>query len=227
MNQDPEDEPLKGSNQNLLRRSLFLLLRRPLVGSFWCSVSGLVGASIVGPFGGLFFHTTLNAEAIFLLGPAGAARGLLLACREIVIGSGLAARVGREVYEKALSYVQDEENPSQNIKEAIENLREKYPLSQLIITGEGVLGFFAQWVLGLFLPQVGQILDEIEKAIDWSEEHEEQLEDKNIIARATVGYLEKYIGQKEKLVTTGVTVLYTSIAGVSFLIGFGIGSLFQ
>ena len=227
MSKDSEDEPLKGSNQKLLRQTWFLLLRRPLVGSFYCSVTGLVGASIIGSHGGLFFQTTLYAEAIFVLGPAGAARGLLLALREIVIESGLAARVGREVYEKALSYVQDEENPSQNLKEAIKNLRESSPISQSIVTGEGYLGFFAQWFLGFFLPQVGQIFDEIEKAIDWSEEHEEELEDKDIIARATTGYIEKYIAEKGEFVTTAATVLYTSIAGVSFIISVGTGSLFE
>jgi hypothetical protein len=41
-------------------------------------------------------------EAIFLLRPMGAANGLLSAARSIVLESGMAARVGREVYQKAL-----------------------------------------------------------------------------------------------------------------------------
>ena len=225
--EEEEEEPLKGSNQTLIRKFFFTLLRRPLMGSCYYSVAGLVGASVVGSYGGFIFHATLYAQAIFVLGPMGAAQGLLTACREVVLDSGLAARVGREVYNKAVKLVQDKQSPSQNLKEAIENLRESYPMAESIITGEGILGFLAQTFLGLFLPNVGEIFDQIEKAIDWSEDHETELADTEIVARATTGYIEAYIRDKENTVTTVGGLLYTTIAGVSLFVSAGVGSLFD
>ena len=225
--ENEEEDLLKGSNQTLIRKSLAILLRRPLLQSCYYSVSGMVGASLVGSYGGFLFHTMLYAQAIFVLGPMGAAQGLLQACREIVLDSGLAARVGRQVYDKSLQLVQDEQHSSQNIKQAIEHLRESYPLTESIITGEGIVGYLAQTFLGLFLPNVGQVFDQVEKAIDWSEDHGEELADTEIVARATTGYIDAYLRDKQNLVTTAGTVLYTSIAAISLFVSAGVGSLFD
>lgn len=224
---EEEEDLLKGSNQTLIRQSLATLLRRPLMQSSYYSVSGLVGASLVGSYGGFLFHTVLHVQAILVLGPMGAAQGLLQACREIVLDSGLASRVGRQVYAKSLQLVQDEKDSSQNLKQAIEHLRESYPLTESIITGEGIVGYLAQTFLGLFLPNVGQVFDQVEKAIDWSEEHQQELADTEIVARATTGYIDAYLRDKESLVTTTGTIVYTTIATVSLFVSAGVGSLFD
>ena len=213
---DDKNDPLKRNNQELIREYFLLLLRRPFLGSLAHTATGCVGASVVG--GGVIFHTTLYFEAFFILGPLGAAKGLLSATREIVLESGVVADAGRHIYAKALEIIQNEDEPAQNIKEAIQNIRETYPLAETLITGEGFLGYLAQTFLGLFLPSIGQVFDQIEEAITWSDEHKEELEDSEIIARAATGFIDAHIRAKEQLVSTVGTTLYGTIAGMGLVL---------
>lgn len=235
--EDLEGEgPLKNdttsSNENTtttlsIRESFVTLLLRPVLSSCYYSMSGMVGASLVGPYGGFLFRWTLHAQAILVLGPTGAAQGLVQASREIVLNSGVAARLGQQVYQQALQLVQDDEHESKNVKQALEHLRESYPMAKSILTGDGVLGYLTQTVLGLFLPNIGEIFNQVEKAVEWSEEHEEELADTEIVARVTTEYIDAYLNEKERFITTAGTILHSAIAGVSFVVSVAIGSLFE
>lgn len=218
---------LQGHNESLIRQSCLVLLRRPLLTSCSYTLGGFVGAAIVGPHGGFLFHTTLHLQAIVILGPLGAAHGLLSATRQVVVTSGWTQRLGRDIYDRALSVVQDDEAPSQTIPQALDHLRASNPMANSILTGDGWLGWTVQTALGIFLPTIGQVVDQIEQAIDWSEQHDQELVDRDIIARATTGFVETYLQDTERWIQSTGTLLYAAIATVSFTLSVGVSSLFS
>mmetsp|Transcript_27075 Transcript_27075/g.45118 ORF Transcript_27075/g.45118 Transcript_27075/m.45118 type:complete len:237 (+) Transcript_27075:101-811(+) len=213
---------------DFLNESLTTLIRRPIFHACCYSTGGILGAYFLGS--SIFVRTLLYADAIFVLGPLGAARGLISATRTVMIDSGIASNVGRGIYNAALEVVeQDQEDgdkaaSSGNLREAIQTLRETYPLADAFILGEGFIGSVSRYVANWFLPNVGDVFHQIDDAVALAEKHGEALQDAEVVALATRGVLDSYLHQKENFVLNLGLFLYSTVAGVTYTLNYGFGA---